>query len=340
MTLKDIADKAGVSMMTVSNVINGKHNRVSAKTIEKINQIIKECNYVPNMSARSLSNKNSNIILIVIVARNESDYKQNVLENPYVSTMLGTIELELRANGYYTMLRFGETLEELEGLLRNWNIDGIIFLYPILKEKIHEFIKSSKCPVLIFDSYLESDEIVRVLSDDEKGLYMSTKYVINRGHRHIAFVGEYKGNPMMEKRFEGYKQALYECGIPFRQEYVFPYPQTYEGGIEAGRRIAALGGNLSAVVTTADICAVGVMEGARLSGMRVPIDLSVVGYDDLQLCQFTFPKLTSVSQNTKEKALTSVKLLLEKIRNGQIAGSSKVVLDVELVERQSVISQF
>lgn len=89
MTLKDIADKAGVSMMTVSNVINGKHNRVSAKTIEKVNQIIKEYNYVPNLSARSLMNKTSNIIAVVISSRNPDTLDGNILTNPYVSTKIG-----------------------------------------------------------------------------------------------------------------------------------------------------------------------------------------------------------------------------------------------------------
>ena len=87
MTLKDIAEKAGVSMMTVSNVINGKNNRVSAKTIEKVNAIIEECGYVPNMSARSLTNKTSRIIGIII-SLDEESVEDNYLENPYISTMI------------------------------------------------------------------------------------------------------------------------------------------------------------------------------------------------------------------------------------------------------------
>lgn len=340
MTLKDIADKAGVSMMTVSNVINGKHNRVSAKTIEKVNQIIKEYNYVPNMTARSLTNKTSNIIAVVVSARIPSDLNANMLENPYVSSMLGVIENELRRHGYYTMLRSITELEELDQLLRTWNIDGIIFLYPDFEKNLIEFKQKTNCPIAVFDSILETDEIINVCSDDEKGLYLSTKYIINHGHTHIAFVADYKGNPLLTNRLNGYRRALEESGIPFRPEYIFEYSPTYEGGIEAGKKIAGVSSYITAAVTTADICAAGLMEGARLGGLRIPIDLSVTGYDNLQICHFTSPKLTSISQDIHKKALTATQMLLEKIQTGTLSGPSTLVMDVEVAERQSVISMF
>lgn len=340
MTLKDIADKAGVSMMTVSNVINGKHNRVSAKTIEKVNQIIKEYNYVPNLSARSLTNKSSNIIAIVISTKSAGEDNSDVLQNPYVSTMLGTIESELRSHGYYTMLRSIDDINELDQLLKNWNIDGILFLFPDFETKMTEFSKKTQCPIAVFDSVLESDNIINVCSDDEKGLYLSTKYVINHGHTHIGFVADYEGNPLLTKRLNGYRRALEESGIPFRPEYVFEYSPTYEGGVEAGKKIAGSFNYLTAVVTSADICAIGIMEGARLGGLRIPIDLSITGYDNLQICQFTSPKLTSISQDIHKKALTATQMLLEKIQTGTLSGPSTVVMDVEVAERQSVISLF
>lgn len=337
MTLKDIADKAGVSMMTVSNVINGKHNRVSDSTIEKVNAIIKEYNYVPNLSARSLTNKSSNIIAIVL-SLNVANSSSNVLENPYVSTMIGIIEQELRAHGYYTMIRSIQNIEELEHLSKNWNIDGIIFLYPDFEHFLEEFSQKINCPIAVFDSYLSHDNIINIRSNDEKGLYLSTKYIINHGHSHIAIVADYEGNPLLTARLEGYKRALAESNLPFRPEYVFQNPPTYEGGIEAGKKIAGLDTPLSAVVTTADICAAGVIEGARLGGLRIPMDLSVTGYDNLQICNFTLPKLTSVSQDIHKKALTAAQMLIEKIQTGTLTKPSTVMIDVELAERQSVIS--
>ena len=339
MTLKDIADKAGVSMMTVSNVINGKHNRVSTKTIEKVNAIIKEYNYVPNMNARTLTNKTSNIIAAVISSHNDT-FTSHVFEDPYVSTMIGIIERELHSHGYYTMLRSIRNIDELDQLFKNWNLDGIIFLYPDFESVLEEFSQKTNCPIVVFDSYIKYDNIINICSDDEKGLYLSTKYAINHGHSNIAFVADYEGNPLLTKRLEGYKKALMESGIPFRPSYVFRCPPTYEGGINAGKKIAGSPYYITAAVTTADICAAGLMEGARLGGFRVPIVLSIIGYDNLQICQFTTPKLTSISQDIHKKALTAAKMLLERIQTGQIPERSNVIIDVEIVERQSVISTF
>lgn len=337
MTLKDIAEKAGVSMMTVSNVINGKHNRVSQKTIEKVNAIIKECGYVPNLSARSLTNKTSNIIGIIISMDNKDE---NLLENPYISTMIGTIEKELRINGYYTMVRSIYQNTDVITLLKNWNVDGIIFLYPNFQDTLSELLPSLPCPVAIFDSYLELPNLINIRSDDQKGLYLATKYMINHGHSHIAFVADYENSFLLTERFQGYRQALRENDIPFRPEYVFSFTPSYEGGIQAGKQIASMQNMITAAVTTADICAIGIMEGARLGGYRVPIELSVIGYDNLKLCQYTVPKLTSISQNITQKALLATKFLLERIRTGSNKEPIHVKIDVEIVERQSVISLF
>ena len=337
MTLKDIADKAGVSMMTVSNVINGKSSRVSAQTAEKINTIIKECGYVPNLSARSLSRKNSNIIGVIISVDTQ---EENYLENPYISTMIGIIEQELGKQDYYMMVRSVTKEKDVSQFLKNWNVDGIIFLYPDFLAYAEKFIAKPTCPFVIFDIQLEAPKLINVFSDDKKGLYLSTKYMINRGHSHIALVADYKGNALLTQRYLGYRQALEECGIPFREEYVLPFPPSYEGGLAAGKKIAAMNNSISAVATTADICAVGVMEGARLGGLRIPVDLSIMGYDDLSLCRFTTPKLTSISQNIAQKARVATRLLLEKILDGTDDTPCQVMLDVEIVERQSVIALF
>lgn len=337
MTLKDVAERAGVSMMTVSNVINGKNKRVSAKTIEKVNRIIEECGYVPNLSARNLSSRTSNIIGIVITISEEAD-NENYFENPYISAMIGIIEKELRENGYYAMVRSVTQREELLQLLKNWNVDGIIFLYQDISGFLAEFLQNPSCPIAIFDNADNYPAVINVRSDDRKGLYLSTRYMINHGHTAIAFVADYAGNALLTRRFEGYMQALKESGIPFDERYVFRVPTTYQGGVAAGRRIADCGREITAAVTTADICAAGIIEGAKLGGLRIPADLSVVGYDNLSLCQYLTPKLTSISQNIREKALTATRLLLQQIAAKGTLENMCVSIGVEIVERQSVIS--
>ena len=336
MTLKDIADKAGVSMMTVSNVINGKNRRVSAKTIEKVNAIIKEYGYIPNLSARSLTNKTSNIVGIIL-SHSEDNLDENFMENPYISTMIGTIERELRHSGYYTMVRSISEERDINLLLKNWSVDGIIFLYPAYQGCMVQFIDDAAIPVAIFDSGIDAPALINICSNDEKGMYLSTKYMLNHGHEHIAFVGDYKGNRILTERLNGYRKALEETSVAFNPEYILAYPPSYEGGIAAGKKIASMR-QITAVVTTADINAIGIMEGARLEGLRIPADLSIIGYDNLALCQYTAPKLTSISQDVPKKALLATQLLLEKICTGKTQGPCHVTMDVNIVERQSVIS--
>ena len=336
-TLKDIADKAGVSMMTVSNVINGKTSRVSARTAERVAAIIRDSGYVPNMTARSLTKSSSSIVGVMIPVDNQDE---NYLENPYVSTMIGIIERELSRQGYYMMVRSVTRERDVSQFLRNWNVDGIMFLFPDFLEYAGEFIDKPTCPFVMFDSSIEAPRQINVCSDDRKGLYLSTKYMINRGHSHIALVADYQNNDILTQRFLGYRQALEESGIPYREDYVLACPPTYEGGLAAGKRIASMSSSISAVATTADICAIGVMEGARLGGLRIPVDLSIMGYDNLTLCQFTTPKLSSVSQNIARKAQVAAELLVEKIRAETDQDPCRVVLDVDIVERQSVISLF
>lgn len=254
--------------------------------------------------------------------------------------MLGTIEMELRKNGYFTMLRSVTNKSDILSLIKNWNVDGIIFLYPEAMEYIQSFKELLKCPIAIFDCDLKVPDIINVSTDDWHGLYLATRYVISHGHTHIAFVSDPENNPLISRRFEGYCAALKECGIPFRPEYIYPYPPTYEGGIEAGKAIALSENEITAAVTTADISAIGVMEGARLGGYRIPVDLSVTGYDDLPICQYTTPKLTTISQHLDRKARQCTQLLLEKIQTGTTSTPSKIIMGVELVERQSVISLF
>ena len=341
MTLKDIADLAGVSMMTVSNVINGKTSRVSQKTRDKVNAIIEEYGYVPNLNARSLSNKKSHIIGIII-SLDEKDVLlgTNYFENPYVSTMIGAIEKELQKNEYFTMIRSVSKNADIISLLKNWNVDGIIILYPAAGEYMAKLMDSATCPIATFDCELNHPNLINITSNDEKGMYLSTKYMINHGHSAIAFVADYKISHVLANRFNGYKRALEENHITFNPDYVYEYSPSYEGGIQAGREIASNSSPVTAAVTTADICAIGIMEGARLGGYRIPVDLSVIGYDNLTLCQYTLPKLTSVSQNIPQKALLATSLLLEKIRTGSVSSSCQPALDVEIVDRQSVISLY
>ena len=334
MTLKDIAKEAGVSMMTVSNVINKKYDRVSQKTIDKVQSVIEKYQYVPNLTARSLTARSTHIIGCIL--NNQTSIYENIFDNPYVSSMLGIIEHELRKNGYYVMIRVVKTYDDIFSFLKNWNCDGAFFFNPQNDEIIQKLIHDFSTPLVFFDSNCSDPDILSVDTDDLHGGYLSTRYLIAHGHKKIAFLAA-PTSPVLENRFRGYQKALAEVNIPFDASLVFPIHPIYEEGIKAGTEIAANQRGITAIVTTADICAVGCMEGLRLGGIRIPGEISIIGYDDLSLCNYTYPKLTSISQNIPEKARLGVDLLLKRLNDAPIV-HPHLTTTVSLIERQSTIS--
>lgn len=332
-TLKDIAIEAGVSIMTVSNVINGNHSKVSKKNINIINDLIKKYNYVPNLTARSLTAKSSKIIGVIVPFCDSND---NIFKNPYISELFGVIQNIIRERGYYLMMRSVRNVSDISALLKNWNMDGAIFLMPDYDNIIYSILKENKLPMVFLDSYSKIDSILSVGINDYKGGYIATRYLINNGHKKIMFAGPFnKDNTLILQRLQGYKDALSEFNIPYNDSLAVNMDPTYEMGIALGRSISNKEFDVTAVFTTADIMAIGIMEGARINGMIIPNDLSLIGFDNLLPSTYVTPKLTTISQDIESKGKTAVNLLLDYLENNCVE-NNKIVLDVEIIERQSV----
>ncbi|MDD4083448.1 MAG: LacI family DNA-binding transcriptional regulator [Sphaerochaetaceae bacterium] len=332
MTIVEIAKKAGVSNMTVSNVINGKTKKVSKATAEKINKIIKETHYTPNLNARSLSSPSSKIIA-VFVPLVENQKNINLFLNPYLSEMIGIFEEYFREKGYYSMLRSIDTVEAVCSFIDNWNLDGAIMVYPYFEKEIEILKKEAKIPLVYLDFSHPTFDGLTINIEDQKGIYLATKYLIELGHKKIAFVGNYENNHLVMARYKGYIQALQEAGIPLNENYVYKVLPDYDSGIVAGRDIAKKR-QVTAVVTTADFSASGVIEGARDMGFSIPEDLSVTGFDNTLLSSLAYPKLTTVDQHIDKKAKVAAKLLIDRI-SGKNELNQHLVLDVDLVKRGS-----
>lgn len=331
-TIRDIARVTGVSCTTVSNVIHGRDKRVSADTIEKINEAIKTLGYVPNMSARSLVSNSSKVIGFVnhVITRKDS----NFMEDPFHSASIGAIEQALRENGYYLMLRTIETSDELLAFLQNWNVDGLFFT-GIFKDHFFDVLSGLHIPIVLIDSYTNRKSLCNVGLEDFRGSYNITKYLIEHGHRHIAFASpSIKDGGVLQERFLGYKAALTEYRIPFDKSLVFMQEMDMNSCRLASRDICSHP-EITAVVATADVMAAGIMTGLKELGKQIPGDISVVGFDDISLCQMVTPSLTTVHQDINLKGRLSVELML-KLLNGKKVADSHLVLPTQLVERESV----
>lgn len=333
MNLKTIAKLAGVSTVTVSNVMNGKYNKASRETIERVQKIIEETGYHPSATARSLIMKRSRIIAVVIPNLHEDE---SFSDSPYNVQILGYLERYIRSRGYYMMLRCVVQSFEVLSDLATWNIDGALLL-GVAAEDARELQRLMDIPAVFIDTYTDDPTLATVSVEDRKGGYLAASYLLNKGHRRIAFVStptEFPG--VMQERYRGFRDAFREREIELPEDHLIETENVfYEQGVEAGKRIAAFQPRFTAAVTSADVLAFGVMEGLRLGGRRVPEDVSIIGFDDLPECQFTHPRLTSISQHLEEKAQCAGKCLFSMLDREDATGCNRK-MDVELVERQSV----
>ncbi|WP_284747815.1 LacI family DNA-binding transcriptional regulator [Amycolatopsis sp. RTGN1] len=328
-TLREVAEQAGVSMMTVSNVMNGNRARVSPGTIEKVQRIADELGYVPSASARSLATKASRLVGLLVPAADED----SLMISPHTMAIVGLIERELRKYGYHLLLRGVAHPDEVAEALRSWSLDGAILL-GFLDEEVGKLTKKTigAVHVVAIDSYSANRLTTGTRSDDFAGARLAARHLLDLGHRRILFAGPaFSGVGVVHERFEGFCQAFADAGFS-RPDLVETVNTTYAEGRALGLTLWDRG--LTAVFATADILAVGIVHGLTEAGARVPEDVSVVGFDDLDLCNYVTPKLTTVAQDIARKASTAVSILMDSIEKGE-RPKRPVTIDVSLVERES-----
>ncbi len=333
-TIRDIAKATGVSATTVSNVIHGRANRVSAETIQNINNAIKELGYVPNMSARSLVSNSSKVIGFVnhVMIRNNT----NFMEDPFHSAAIGAIEAALRENGYYLMLRTVENSEELVTFLQNWNVDGLFFT-GIFRDKFFDSLQGLNIPVVFIDSYVRIPRFCNVGLEDFTGSYNATHYLIQKGHRRIAFASpNIKDGGVLQERFLGYKAALAEASIPFDKSLIFQQEMDIASCKIVSNEIVKHP-DITGLVVSADLMAAGIMAGLKENGLSIPDDISIVGFDDISLAQLVSPPLTTIRQDMNLKGRLAVDFMLQ-LLNGTPLNTTEVILPTKLVERSTVKS--
>lgn len=333
-TIKEIAAEAGVSVMTVSNVINNNHSRVSAATEQRVREIMKKHSYVPNMAARSLISKASHIITILLPIWYETP--DSLLLDPYVGQVTGMLESLLREKQYYVMICSFKRVDEVLEIQRTWQTDGSILVVPHEDTVTYDLVKKSEAPLVVLDRSFDDLPMLSVCVDDRKGGYQATKYLLEKGHRDIGFVSpKIISSTVIQDRYAGYLDALGEYGLTAKTEWLFQDAVHLEGGEAIGRQIARMQQRPTAVVTTEDTIACGIIKACQAEGVNVPGDLSVVGFDDSLPARLLSPALTTMGQDAREKTKKAVDMLMDAIADKTVR-DRRVVMDVALVERESV----
>lgn len=327
-TLKDIAEEAGVSVMTVSRVVNGHLEKVSPANVDIIRDIIQRTGYVPNATARSLVSKSSKIIAAIVPGDGT-----NLLLDPYVSELLGAITLKIQERGFYLMLRFTTNYNDIISSIRTWNVDGAIFL-GILDEHMKHIQDETPIPMVFTDSYFPFRQISTVGIDDYAGGVLAAKYFIKNGHQHMAFYNNVSGSGVLNQRFCGFLDTIEAHGLSLPQAYILNEREEED----PSGYILTLDPVPSAIFATSDLKAIRLIEDFIHRGYRVPEDFSVIGFDNIPMSQHLTPKLTTIAQDLNQKASHVVDLLFKKIDDPH-SPTQHTVLDVQLIERESVATR-
>lgn len=326
-TIKDVAERAGVSIATVSHVIN-KTRYVSEELQARVRQAMEELGYQPNAIARSLRRKETHTIGLIIPDNS----------NPFFAEVARGIEDFGFQNGYSVILcnSDGDLKKELAyiGVLTSKRVDGIVFIAATAKaEHIKPFL--GEIPLVIVDRKMPDLEADSVLVDNFGGGYAATRHLIDLGHRKIGCITGPPDLAPSADRVAGYKQALKDHGLQPLDELIVEGDFRYQSGNEGMRRLLDLEPPPTAVFACNDVMAIGAMKAAQDQGLRVPEDIAIVGFDDITLASFTNPTLTSVKQPKYEMGKIALELLFQRISSSDLQGRQEIILDTTLVVRES-----
>jgi len=331
-TLKDIAAEAGVSITTVSNVVHNRKSRVSAERIAKIWEIIEREHYVPSMTARSLANDQSSIIGMVTHITPHT--KGSTVDDPFLSSIMASVEQRTRDEGYYLMIRSTEDAGALASLIHSWRLSGLI-LTGLFQDDFFEAVKKLGVPLVLIDSYVDDPDICSIGLEDEQGGYIATKHLLENGHRVIAFASPaIQPGGVIDQRLKGYRRALAEYGVAFDPSLIFTQEISVQEGKQLGRLLSEKP-EITGIFASADILAAGIMAGLNEAGVSIPQQKSIVGFDDHYLSQLTTPGLTTIHQDAEQKGFLATDMILAQVR-GEDIPEKHVILPVRLVERDSV----
>jgi DNA-binding LacI/PurR family transcriptional regulator len=324
-TIRDVARQAGVGVGTVSRVLND-NPFVSESTRERVMLAIQELDYRPSPIARRLSLGKS--LTIAVIAP--------FITRPSVVERLRGIEYGLSLSGYDLVLYNVETPLRRNTCFvdvpRRARVDGLILIsLPPSDEDVHRFYHSG-VPAVLVDA--PHPALNRVVIDDVEGGRKAVCYLLDLGHRRIGFIGDTLDNPFhfvsSRYRLQGYHQALTEAGLPLVPEYQAQADHGREPAREAARWMLDLPEPPTAIFVASDTQAIGVLELARDVGLHIPRDLSVMGYDDLEVAEYL--RLTTINQPLFATGLMGVELLMEAIEQPQM-DCRQITLPTELVVR-------
>lgn len=318
LTIKDIAEKAGVSMITVSRVMRTPM-KVAENTRKRILEIIEQENYIHNTAAHNLASNKSGIICVFA-------FKEMELQDPFFLQFIIGVGSYLSQENY--------SIQIVYEIKKNQFCDGYIMSGYNYSKNVLEEAKATGKPVALFSSHFDP-KVDCMDTDNIKSSEMLISYLIDKGHRKIAIILNNITGPYPKERFQGYLNALKKNGIVFDERLFYTVDNSVKGGNEAANWFIDNRIDATAIFLITDIMAVGFISGVKERGLSVPGDISVVGFDGLGHHLMSSPKISTVKQPVYEISRALSKCILDRIRNPEIPYEHRLV-DGVLEEEESV----
>lgn len=305
-TIYQVAERAGVSLSTVSRVLNGK-STVNQALKAKVEKAVKELNYRPNAVARSLANSRTDSIGVLVPE----------LNSPFFGDLMQAVESMFRALDKHVIITVGKncltTEKDAVEFLISRNCDALIMHAEALSDEYLLELNNSKLPIALINRQVKGMEAACTVLDNEKGGYLATHHLIELGHTDIAYISGPTDKTDAMARLNGHKRALLEAGITLDSKLIYNGNFQENSGKTGLLELLARDAPFSAVVCANDWMASGVISCARDLGMSLPDDLSIVGFDDAVFAHHVFPRLTTISNPVTDMAETSARYILNKV---------------------------
>lgn len=340
MNSKEIAKLAGVSRSTVSRVINNYSN-VPDETREKVLEVIKQYNYVPHASARMLAGGKNRRLGLFIVDMDADLKGKQVSRSYYFSPFTSVIIDNSNKMGYTVVVSIvsqTKDFDHVKQLFYDKTINGGIFIGVSGDEQEIKNLIAEGYKVVLIDQYAKAEEAIYsksiiVNADNMNGAYEATKYLIGLGHREIVHVTGGKKQLSSLERLEGYRKALNEAGIPVQNKWIVNGNFKLDCGYKVTKKILSAG-RPTAIFYSNDSMAIGGIQAIEEAGLQIPEDISIIGFDDVELAKYLKPGLTTVRMDLFEMASVAINALINVMEN-EMNFSAEYVVPVELMVRGS-----
>ncbi len=332
-TIKDVAKKANVAPSTVSRVI-ADSPRISTKTKKRVQKVMEELGYHPNLNARSLANQSTKAIGLIMPSSANKTF-----QNPFFPEVIRGISSFANIKDYSIYMSTGETEQEIyEGVVKmvqGRRVDGIVLLYSRVDDKVMQYLMDQQFPfVLIGKPQHSPDQITYIDNDNIRASREVTEYLLSLGHQRIAFVGGTPNLMVTKDRLKGFKEAFMHAGLPVSEEFIFYVEFLREGGQEAVEQIMSQKDRPTAIVVTDDLMALGVLSTLMEKGYNVPDDVSVASFNNVIFSEIACPPLTSVDVRTFQLGYEAARSIVEKIETTDSTCKS-IIVPHEIIKRQT-----